>query len=51
METPAGGTVTAIVQGGDAALDSNNPAGTVAEVGEGQINDTYDFGYIAPAIQ
>ena len=45
VATPAGGTVTAIGAGGNPALDSNNPAGTVAEVTEGQVNDTYDFGY------
>ena len=44
VATPAGGTVTLIGQGGP-ALDSNDPAGTVATVDQGQTNDTYDFGY------
>ena len=45
VATPTGGTPTLIGQGGDSALDSNDPAGTVAEVEQGQTNDTYDFGY------
>ena len=46
MATPAGYVPTLPDQGGNDALDSDDPSGQVASVVEGQTNDTLDFGFV-----
>ncbi len=46
VATPAGYAPTLLNQGGDDAVDSDDPAGQPVAVDQGQFNDTVDFGFV-----